>query len=115
MKILLVDDDTMLRNAVTEMLEGKGYEVTVASNGTEGLRASKEGAFDVIVSDFNMPYLNGLEFYEALEPGMQKRFILCSGSIDAMRKAPSDLTTLPKSSLRELPSTIQTLLETLDG
>lgn len=59
-KILVVDDDNALRTLCTDTLERAGYEVESASNGVEALRLLRSEGFDLVVSDVEMPGLDGL-------------------------------------------------------
>lgn len=58
--ILAVDDSPSLRMAVRIALSGAGYSVTEAGDGVEGLSKSNAGKFDMIVTDLNMPNMDGL-------------------------------------------------------
>ena len=61
-KILFVDDEQHLLDAMRRQFRGK-YEVVTALGGNEGLRVIQaQGPFSVIVSDFKMPLMNGVEF-----------------------------------------------------
>jgi DNA-binding response OmpR family regulator len=60
-KVLLVDDDSLLRNLFNKRLEQAGYEVALAVDGQDGLSAAEEFLPDVILLDYQMPKLNGDE------------------------------------------------------
>ncbi len=61
-KVLLVEDSPPIRTQVKRILEGSGYDVTVAIDGLEGFKTIRAGkAFDAVVSDVEMPNLSGLE------------------------------------------------------
>ena len=60
-KLLWADDEIELLNAHIIFLQNKGYEVTKVTNGPDAIEACKEGAFDLILLDENMPGLTGLE------------------------------------------------------
>ncbi|MBP3956725.1 response regulator [Gemmata sp. G18] len=60
-RVLVVDDSEMVRNLHSFMLRGGGFEVRQASNGSEALEVLLTERFDVIVSDVNMPKMDGLE------------------------------------------------------
>lgn len=67
MKVLVVDDFATMRKVVRNMLRQLGFEkVFEAENGEEGFRSAMTGDFDLIVSDWNMPVMTGLEFLKAL-------------------------------------------------
>ncbi len=65
-KILLIEDDTILRENTAELLELAGYEVRTATNGKKGIQATREYLPDVIVCDIMMPELDGYGVLEAL-------------------------------------------------
>lgn len=67
-KLLLVEDDSMLTYVVKSSLEGLigGYEVITAVNGQEGLKAYQEYHPDIIISDVDMPVMNGLQMVERI-------------------------------------------------
>jgi two-component system chemotaxis response regulator CheY len=58
--ILAVDDSQTMRDVVKETLESAGYQVTVAENGLDGLEKFKQGKYDLIIADINMPVMDGI-------------------------------------------------------
>ncbi|WP_313590978.1 response regulator [Agrobacterium cavarae] len=64
--ILTVDDSASIRMTTKIALTNAGYQVTEAVDGTDGLAKAKSAPFDLIVTDLNMPNMNGLEMIEAL-------------------------------------------------
>ena len=64
--ILTVDDSASLRMAIRIALTGAGYAVTEAADGVEGLSKATATRFDLIVTDLNMPNMDGLEMIRAL-------------------------------------------------
>ena len=69
MKFLVVDDSKTMRMIVKRTLRQAGYgehEVVEAVNGKDGLEKAKEVSPDIILCDWNMPEMNGLEFLQAL-------------------------------------------------
>ena len=68
-RILIVDDSSVMRKIVERSLRQAGLEigdVVEAGNGVEALVAVREGAFDLILSDINMPAMDGIEFLRQL-------------------------------------------------
>lgn len=59
-KILVVDDSNSMRQMVTFTLKGAGHAVTEASDGKQGLSHANSGKFDLIISDINMPNMDGI-------------------------------------------------------
>ncbi|RVU40576.1 hybrid sensor histidine kinase/response regulator [Rheinheimera riviphila] len=60
-KVLVVDDSLTVRELERKLLTGKGYQVTVAVDGLEGWSMLRSGAFDLLVTDIDMPRMNGIE------------------------------------------------------
>src|SRR4051812_37364856 len=65
-RVLVVDDDPQLREALTRALELDGYEVGTASNGAQALESISQGRPDVMVLDVMMPYVGGLDVCRTL-------------------------------------------------
>src|SRR6266581_894580 len=65
-RILVMDDDELLRGALRVVLEGAGYEVIEAGDGNAGLQLQREQAADVVLVDIFMPERDGLEVIKAL-------------------------------------------------
>ena len=65
--VLLVDDSAFFRNMLAPVLKAAGYRVRVAPNAQEGLTALRSGqTFDVVLTDIEMPDMNGFEFAETI-------------------------------------------------
>jgi two-component system response regulator MprA len=61
MQILVIDDDRELAGYIRSELEQEGNRVAVCYDGASGLKAAERGAFDIIVLDVTMPFLNGFD------------------------------------------------------
>jgi len=72
-KILAVDDSASMRQMVTYTLSGAGYDVTDACDGQQALDAAKNKQFDVVVSDVNMPVMDGITLIKELRKLAQYR------------------------------------------
>lgn len=59
--VLTVDDSASIRMAIRIALSGAGHGVTEAADGKEGLAKASASKFDMIITDLNMPNMNGLE------------------------------------------------------
>jgi two-component system chemotaxis response regulator CheY len=69
-RVLIVDDSAVMRKIVERCLRQAGIElkeVVEAGNGAEGLAAVQGGTMDLILSDINMPTMDGLEFLQGLK------------------------------------------------
>jgi two-component system, chemotaxis family, chemotaxis protein CheY len=73
-KVLIVDDSASMRQMTEIILKAAGYEVTQAVDGRDGLSKISED-FDVVISDFNMPNMDGLEFITAIRNGTVNRAV----------------------------------------
>lgn len=67
MKILLLEDEKMLRTSIKEFLEGEGHRVSEAGNGLEAKNIICEGQFDLLLLDINVPEMNGFDLLEELK------------------------------------------------
>ena len=87
--ILAVDDSTSLRQMVTFTLKSVGYEVTEAVDGRDGLKKAKSGTFQLVLTDQNMPNMDGLSLVKSLREMPQYKevpiLILTTESSDAMK------------------------------
>ncbi|MBO0701551.1 MAG: response regulator transcription factor [Candidatus Dormibacteraeota bacterium] len=77
-RVLIVEDDVPLRNAVRATLERSGYEVGVAADGAAGSRALAAGDYDVVLLDIGLPFVDGWRVLDGLEPGRLPAVIVIS-------------------------------------
>ncbi len=92
-KILLVDDDPGVRDAVSAFLSRAGYAVTAAPDGESGLALVEGSPFDLVVSDLKMPGMSGIDLLKAIRSrGRRVPFILLTafGSIETAVAAMKD-------------------------
>ena len=74
-KVLVVDDEIHIVHVVAIKLRNNGYEVISAENGAEGFELACKKKPDIIVTDFQMPVMTGLELVEKLRQNEQTRDI----------------------------------------
>jgi len=90
-KILLVDDSASVRQVVGIALRREGYETVEAANGKEGLALLDQGKLNLIISDVNMPVMNGIEFVKAVKQHPTCKFtpivMLTTEGQDEMKQA----------------------------
>ncbi len=93
-RILIVDDSATMRKIIMRSLRQAGIDVgsaVEAADGAEGLRALKGGGFDLVLSDVNMPTMNGLEFCRAAKASVRPLppivMITTEGSEDMIAQA----------------------------
>jgi CheY-like chemotaxis protein len=65
--VLVVDDESGMRETLLDIFEGAGYTVTTAADGAAALTLASEQRFDVIVMDIRMPMLTGVEVLASLD------------------------------------------------
>lgn len=114
--ILIVEDDEDIRDLLKEVLYKEGL-VDAVSNGREGLEKIEERYYSVIMSDLEMPVMNGIELYKAVSakyPGIGQRFIFFSGALDGTASefiGKNGLKWLPKpSTIREIRKAVADIL-----
>lgn len=83
MKILLMEDDTILGETIEEILQDAQYEVTWVQDGEAAAEACYETVYDLYILDINVPEINGLELLKSLrEAGDQTSVIFISAMTD---------------------------------
>jgi two-component system OmpR family response regulator len=85
MRVLIVEDEERLASTVRRGLEGEGFSVDVAHDGTDGFRRAREGGYDAIVLDVMLPGMNGYRICSALRREGYRTPILILTAKDADR------------------------------
>jgi DNA-binding response OmpR family regulator len=105
-KILVVDDDPTVRESLKDVLEGEGYIVVPAENGTQALELADRVPVDAVLLDLNMPVKNGWDTFEQLSrerPALpiliitarpNQLFTALSAGAGALLEKPMDIRTL---------------------
>ena len=116
-RLLLVDDDEILREALARRFERLGMSVTAAASGEEALGLAETVRFDVALLDLNLPGMSGIDLLEKLrqlQPELEALMLTAHGSIEsaiqAMRRGAYDYLTKPFQSA-ELEVRIQKAYE----
>ena len=105
MKILLADDDKLVRDTLNDYLNGLlGYELTLCSNGREALDAFVAEYHPIVLTDIRMPVMNGIELLRAIrktEDGRKPKIIIFTGfaeldtAVAALREGADDYLFKP--------------------
>jgi DNA-binding NtrC family response regulator len=66
-KILVIDDEDIVRISCSRTLVPEGYELKMARNGSEGIKALEEESFDLVLTDLKMPHMDGIEVLGAIK------------------------------------------------
>ena len=97
--ILVADDESMLRNLIRMVLHNAGYEVLAAANGNEalGLSRAHEGTIDLLLTDMEMPRLDGISTYRRISAERRDiKVLFMSGAFPEPLKVLNGLPFLPK-------------------
>lgn len=110
-KILIIDDERMIRRTMKDVLEYEKYEVVDAEDGLTGLEMIKNNKFDLIFSDIKMPGMDGIELLERAMEFTDAPIVMISGhgnidtAIDAIKKGAFDYLAKPLDLNRILVTT----------
>jgi len=89
-KVLVVDDEDMIREMVKEVLRGEGYEVLTAADGRSALSGIREGGINLLLTDIKMPEMGGMELIreaKKLDPELLSIIMTGYGTLETARKA----------------------------
>ena len=101
-KILVVDDEPLIRESLFEILRIEGYHVQMAQTGKEAVKFIKDNEFHIVVTDYKLPKMSGMDLLEIIKkdhPKIEVIMITGYGSIEtaveAMKKGAYDYITKP--------------------
>ncbi|TAN59728.1 response regulator, partial [bacterium] len=83
-KILVVDDEITIREALTEFLTRAGFDVTAAGTGKEGAELIEKNGFSLVIADIKLPDINGMELYDIAvnkSPALKESVIIITGAV----------------------------------
>ena len=112
-QVLLIDDNRHGSIVRRDLLEGKGYLVTTVSSGSAGIRALERGDFDIVVTDYKMPKMNGRQVMGAIrERHPQVPVVILSGCVEKLGLT-DELSQEADAVLAKGPSELSDLLRTV--
>ena len=101
-KILIVDDERSMRDVLSIMLKRSGYEVAVASDGSEAIQQIGKDIFDLVITDLKMPKVGGLEVLKAVKEAAPDTVVLLitafastDSAVEAMKLGAYDYLSKP--------------------
>jgi len=74
-RILLVEDNEMNRDMLSRRLQRKGYEVTMAVDGRQGVEMARSGGYDLILMDMSLPEIDGWEATRQLRAAPETKVV----------------------------------------
>jgi len=74
--ILIVDDEELFATILRRLLEREGYIISYCNNPSDAILLSQKRKFDIIVTDYNMPEMNGADFTRAMRSRFDDSFIV---------------------------------------
>jgi two-component system sensor histidine kinase/response regulator len=117
-RILVVDDEPLIRRAVADYLKDWGYEAVTAADGAEGLAKARAEQFQAVLVDLRMPQMDGLQVISALKDEQPELpLVVVSGTgvlsdaIEAMRQGAWDYVTKPVKDIEEIRMTVERVIE----
>jgi len=103
-KILVVDDEPLVRNFLKEVLEAEDYEVLTTEDGLSALKEVERGGIDLVITDVRMPKLNGIELLKEVKKRSPSTLVVVitaygtiENAVEAMKNGACDYITKPLS------------------
>jgi two-component system NtrC family sensor kinase len=100
--ILLIEDEPRLRHNLQILLEGEGYRVETAQNGSEGIKKASEEPYDLVITDIVMPEINGFQVMDHLKTNLPDTVVLAitgyvstESAVQALRRGAYDYLSKP--------------------
>jgi len=112
MKILLIDDDEWIRDSMSLFFESEGCNLKALESAGEGLKMLKNKNYDIIIVDYRLPDMDGLEFFKRIQeshPNAFKILITAYGSKELL----SEAKEMGVHDFIEKPFTSETIEESL--
>ncbi len=101
-RILVIEDDSKMRNGLVELLSEEGYEVDSAENGQKGLEAARRADYDIVLTDLIMPSVSGMDVLREMKRAKPKTHVILitafatvENAVEAMKNGASDYITKP--------------------
>jgi len=115
-RVLIVDDDELLRCVVTQMVSQLGYEVLATDCGETGLELFLKNRFDLVITDFHMPGMDGLDLAGHIKKNSPRTMVILMTGQDKesilpkMKDRPVDQTLFKPFMMEEVQNKIRSVL-----
>ncbi len=113
-RILIVDDEKEFRDTLVKLLGRRGYDVSTAQDGAQGLRVVLRGGIDVVLLDLKMPGLSGIDTlreFKRISPGLE--VIILTGHL--LKSTEQEGMTLGAFAYLTKPCTVAELVQTIEA
>ena len=109
--VLVIDDENFISDLLHKALTIYGYTVATASGGYDGLRMFEEGSFDLVITDINMPDIDGIEVAKSIRRSNKPHtpIIAMSGTPWVINDNGFDCTIAKPFSMKVLMDTVKAL------
>ena len=101
-RILVIDDEKIIRDGCRLVLSGAGHMVTVCAKGQEGMNTALDGSYDVILLDMKLPDMNGMDILNSVHEKKPETYIIVmtgystvQNAVEAMKAGAFDYLTKP--------------------
>jgi DNA-binding response OmpR family regulator len=117
-RLLVVDDDGGIQELLCRTLSFMGYEVTLAGNGLEAMTLFLANSYDLVITDFQMPFMDGSELSHFIKEKSPKTLVLAitgcceNADLEKLTLNGVDKVILKPFRLKEMERTVQRLLNT---
>jgi len=99
--ILVVDDEPSFRNIMKRVLVNDGHNVTLAEDGFEGLRQLENKSFNIVLTDINMPNMDGWEFLKNVDILYPELTTAVITGLSSSERIPQDPSLSPKKIMQK--------------
>jgi len=119
-RILIIDDEPLMRISISDALKGDGCQVFETASGREGIALAKDGGFDIVITDLRLPDVDGIEVLKSCKRLSPDTFVILitaygavETAVEAMKYGAYDYITKPFS-MDELLLMIKRILRVKD-
>ena len=114
-KVLIIDDDVELCRELAEVLNCEGYSVDTASDGKSGEACIRKNIYDIVILDYRMPGLNGIELLRTIRnENLKSRVYVATGRPFIDKLLESENLSHVVAGVLSKPFDVKTLLEKLN-